>query len=168
MPMARRPLWVWGCTLGAVALLLYPEPISPFRDAMAATWVPAILSLVVAGWVLLGRAGQRGNGQLMLGLALAASYTSLRMADSGPWEFSAYVVRDVHGVLLGLLVLRWPRPRLQTRWETLFVRLAVVSVPLLALLEALTWDPRWMGYTGPAWWPTLLGEEQLNLWLYQI
>ena len=45
---------------------------------------------------------------------------------------------------------------------------AAGTLPLLRLLDVVTWDPDWGGYAGPAWWPTLVHDEQLNLWVYRL
>jgi hypothetical protein len=51
LPILRRPWWAWLCAAGAIALMWYPSPLSPFRYISDWTFALAVLSLVVAGWV---------------------------------------------------------------------------------------------------------------------
>jgi len=76
--MGRRPWWAVLCAAGAIALLWVPSWTNPATDPTAATWLLAIVSLVVAGWVSLGRRSQRGNGTLMLIIAVTAAATQLQ------------------------------------------------------------------------------------------
>ena len=90
-----------------------------------------ILSLVAAGWISLGRPAQRGNGTLMLILAVMASATSLQFASWGPWAFIGTMLYPMVGIVLGWLLFRWPGDRLQTRAQVWLLRAAFVLVPLL-------------------------------------
>ena len=153
------------CAAGAVALL-WLGWVNPLTDATEATWVLTVLSLVVAGWVAMGRPSQRSNGILMLVIAVTVSATSLQYVAGGPWAFIGTILYPFSGVLLGWLVLRWPHRRLQTRPQLWLIRTAFVLVPLLATLANVTWEPRWSGYKGPIWWPTLVHDEQLGIWIY--
>ena len=54
-------------------MLWVPSWSDPLTDLTAATWLLVIVSLVVAGWVCLGRPAQRGNGTLMLIIAVTAA-----------------------------------------------------------------------------------------------
>jgi class 3 adenylate cyclase len=168
LPILRRPWWAWLCAVGAVALLWFPAWESPLGDASAATFELVVLSLVAAGWVSLGRPTQRGNGTLMLVLAVMGSATSLQYASWGPWAFIGTMVYPMLGVVLGWLLFRWPGDRLQTRVRLWLVRAAFVVVPLLTLVANVTWDPRSAGYIGPAWWPTLTHSKQLSHWTFTI
>ena len=164
--MGRRPWWAVLCAAGAIALLWCPSWVNPLTDVTAATWLLTILSLVVAGWVALGRPSQRDNGTLMLIIAVTASATSLQFVVGGPWAFIGTILYPFSGVLLGWLLLRWPQTRLQTRVQLWSIRVAFVLVPLLAALSNVTWDPRWSGYKGPIWWPTVVHEKELGIWIY--
>jgi hypothetical protein len=73
--MRGRPWWAVLCGAAAIAFLWVPSWVNPFTDVTAATWLLAIISLVAAGWVSLGRSSQRGNGTLMLILAVTVSAT---------------------------------------------------------------------------------------------
>lgn len=163
--MGRRPWWAVLCAAGAVALL-WLGWVNPLTDATEATWVLTVLSLVVAGWVAMGRPSQRSNGILMLVIAVTVSATSLQYVAGGPWAFIGTILYPFSGVLLGWLVLRWPHRRLQTRPQLWLIRTAFVLIPLLATLANVTWEPRWSGYKGPIWWPTLVHDEQLGIWIY--
>ena len=163
-----RPWWAPLCGAAAIALLWVPSWTNPFTDATEATFALAIVSLVMAGWVSLGRPSQRGNGTLMLILAVMASATSLQYVDWGPWAFIGTMLYPLTGVLLGVLLLRWPRGRLQTRAQLRLIQGAFVLVPLLTVASNITWDPRWAGYHGHAWWPTVVHVKELEVWLYEI
>lgn len=164
--MRGRPWWAVLCGAAAIALLWVPSWVNPVTDITAATWQLAIISLVVAGWVSLGRSSQRGNGILMLILAMIVSATSLQSVDWGPWAVIGTMLYPLSGVLLGLLLLRWPRGRLQGRAQRRLIRAAFVLVLLLTAASIITWDPRWNGFTGSAWWPTLVHVKALGTWLY--
>ena len=164
--MHGRPWWAVLCGATAIAFLWVPSWVNPFTDVTAATWLLAIISLVAAGWVSLGRSSQRGNGTLMLILAVTVSATSLQYVDWGPWAVIGTMLYPLSGVLLGVLLLRWPRARLQTRTQLRLIQAAFVLVPLLTAASIITWDPRWGGFTGSAWWPTLVHDKPLGTWLY--
>jgi class 3 adenylate cyclase len=164
--MIRRPWWAVLCGAGAVALLWWPSGESAITTVSGVTFALVVVSLVVAGWVSLGRSSQRGNGILMLTLAVMASATSLQNAGWGPWAFIGTMAYPLVGILLGWLLLRWPRSRLQTRTQAWSVRIAFVVVPPLTAAWSLAWDPRWGGYTGMAWWPTVVHVRELENWLY--
>src|ERR1700733_3072470 len=165
--MTRRPWWAAACGAGAIAFLWCPEWVNPLTNITAATWLLTIVSLVVAGWVSLGRASQRGNGILMLVLAVTASATSLQYVAGGPWAFIGTMLYPLTGVLLGWLVLRWPRGGLQNRAQLWLLRAAFVLIPVLTAAANVTWDPRWGGVTG-VWWPTLVRHKELETWLYNV
>ena len=166
LPMIRRPWWAALCAAGAVGLLWWPSGESAITTVSGVTFALVVVSLVVAGWVSLGRSSQRDNGILMLILAVMASAVPLQGADWGPWSFIGTMVYPLVGILLGWLLLRWPRSRLQTRTQAWAVRIAFVLVPLLTAAWSLAWDPRWGGYTGRAWWPTVVHVRELENWLY--
>lgn len=165
-PWWARPWWAVLCAAGAIAFLWCPSWVNPLTDVSAATWLLTIASLVVAGWVALGRPSQRGNGTLMLVIAVTASATQLQYVTGGPWAFIGSMLYPVTGILLGWLLLRWPHARLQTRAQLRLMRTAVILVPLLTAVSNVTWDPRWGGYTGAIWWPTLVHVKELGIWLY--
>jgi class 3 adenylate cyclase len=164
--MGRRPWWAVLCAAGAIALLWVPSWSDPLTDLTAATWLLVIVSLVVAGWVSLGRPAQRGNGTLMLIIAVTAAATQLQYVAGGPWAFIGTMLYPFTGVLVGWLLLRWPRNRLQTRAQRWLVRMAFILVPILTVAVNVTWVPAWGGYTGPIWWPTLVRSKELQTWLY--
>jgi class 3 adenylate cyclase len=164
--MNRRPWWAVLCGAGAIVLLWWPSWAYPLTGASAVTFDVLVISLVVAGWVSLGRPSQRGNGILMLILAAAASATTLQNATWGPWAFIGTIIYPLVGILLGWLLLRWPRSRLQTRAQIWLIRIACVLVPLLTVSANVAYDPRWDGYTGNAWWPTIVHVKKPETWLY--
>jgi class 3 adenylate cyclase len=168
LPILRRPWWAWLCAVGAIALLWFPSWASPLGDASAATFELMIVSLVAAGWISLGRPAQRGNGTLMLVLAVVASGAELQYASWGPWTFIGTMLYPVGGVVLGWLLFRWPRDRMQTRAQIWLIRAGFVAVPLLTLASSVTWDPRWGGYTGAVWWPTLTHSHELTNWIFNV
>src|ERR1700749_4424485 len=105
--MGRRPWWAYLCAAGAIALLWCPSWVNPLTDLTAATWLLTITSLVVAGWVALGRPSQRGNGTLMLVIAVMASATSLQYVNGGPWAFIGSIPYSLTRVLVGWVGLPW-------------------------------------------------------------
>ncbi len=154
------------CGAGAIAFLWVPSWVNPLTDATEATWQLAIVSLMVAGWVSLGRPSQRGNGTLMLIIAVLASATSLQFVTVGPWGFIGTMLYPLTGVMLGWLLLRWPRDRLQTRAQLGLTRIAFILVPLLTAAWSVAWDPHKDGLAGTFWWPTLVHSKELETWLY--
>lgn len=163
--MVRRPWWAALCAAGAIALLWVPEWTNPFTDVTEATWQLAIGSLVVAGWVSLGRASQRANGTLMLILAVVTSATSLQSVGWGPWALIGVVLYPISGILLGTLVLRWPRERLATRPQRGLIGVAWAVVPLLVLVSSLTYHPTGH-YFARIWWPVIGPLKPLDNPLY--
>jgi class 3 adenylate cyclase len=140
------------------------EPV--FTTVSGVTYALMVVSLIAAGWISLGRASQRGNGILMMILALTASATALQNATWGPWAFIGAVAYPLIGVLLGWLLLRWPRARLQTRAQVWLMRTAVIVAPLLTVAWSVAWDPRLGGYPRSTWWPTVVPLEKAEGWLY--
>lgn len=163
--MIRRPWWAVLCGAGAIALLWYPTPLSPFTNVSDGTFVLAVISLVVAGWVSLGLSSQRSNGTLMLVLAVLVAASS-QTATWGPWAFIGTLAYPLSGVLLGWLLLRWPGSRLQTRTQLWLVWVAFIVLPVLTVAWCVAWDPRQNGYTGSFWWPTLVHAATLDTWLF--
>jgi class 3 adenylate cyclase len=157
------------CAAGAIGLLWFPAWVSPLEGASPATFELMIVSLVTAGWISLGRASQRGNGTLMLILAVVASATSLQYAWWGPWAFLGTMLYPLVGIMLGWLLLRWPGHRLQTRAQLWLIRAAfILALPLTAAAN-VTWDPRWGGFRpGQIWWPTLMRSQEGSYWLFNI
>ena len=168
LPILRRPWWAWLCAAGAIALLWFPAWESPVGDASAATFEVLVVALVVAGLISLGRPSQRGNGTLMLILAVMTSATSLDSASWGPWAFVGTMVYPLTGILLGWLLFRWPGDHLQTRAQLWLLRIAFILVPLLTAAWCMTWNLSWGGYTGPAWWPTVSHSMKLETWLFNL
>jgi adenylate cyclase len=164
----RRPWWAPLCAAAAIALLWLPPVTDPFTNGTEGTWQLAVISLVVASWVSLGRPSQRGNGKLMMVLAVTQAATQLQDLSWGPWAFIGTILYPLAGILLGVLLLRWPLARLQTRTQRRVVQAAFTLVPALTLATNLTWDPVWGGYHGPVWWPTLVHVQALETWLYEI
>jgi class 3 adenylate cyclase len=163
-----RPWWAPACAAAAVSLLWVPSWTDPFTDFTEATWQLAIYSLIVAGWISLGRPAQRANGALMIILALVVSATSLQYVEQGPWGIIGTILYPFSGIVLGVLVLRWPRSRLQSRAQRRLIAAAVAVVPPLVVASDVTWDPRWSGWSGSYWWPTLVRDEDLGIWAYDI
>jgi class 3 adenylate cyclase len=163
-----RPWWALPCVCAAIALLWVPSWTNPFTDFTEATWQLAIYSLIVAGWISLGRTSQRANGTLMTILALLVSATSLQYVERGPWAVIGTMLYPFTGIVVGVLLLRWPRTRLQTRGQRRLVAAAFAVVPLLSAASVVTWDPRWSGWSGSYWWPTLVRDEDLGNWVYNV
>jgi len=160
--------WAVLCGAAAFALLWVPSWTNPFTSGTEATWQLAIVSLVVAGWVSLGRPAQRRNGIMMLVLALVTSASSVQYVTLGPWAFIGTVLYPLSGALLGWLLLRWPAERLQTRSQVYAVRIAFVLLPLSTVAWCLVYDPRWDGYPASTWWPTVVRQQGLSSDLYNV
>jgi class 3 adenylate cyclase len=167
-----RPPWAWLLVLVSVLCEFWPVPPWSLLRADMAVWTTFFLSIavmVVAGWLLLATPAQRGNGGLMIVLAAnAAVASSFASTEGGPGQVLGYLLYQLSGVPFALLVLRWPRPRLRDTVARRTVGYAAVTLPVVRLLDVVTWDPAWGGYTGSAWWPTLVHHERLNLWVYRI
>jgi class 3 adenylate cyclase len=163
--MGRRPWWALLCAAAAIALLWVPQWADPFTSFTAATWLLSIVSLLVAGWVSLGRPSQRANGTLMLVLAVVTSATSLQGVGWGPWAWIGTVLYPVSGILLGTLVLRWPQARLATRLQRRLIGAAWALVPLLTIVSNLSYHPA-DRYFARAWWPVIgpLGKADVGLY----
>jgi class 3 adenylate cyclase len=162
-----RPWWAVPCGAAAIAFLWIPSWTNPLTDVTEATWLLAIVSLLVAGWVSLGRSSQRRNGIMMLVLApLTSAQSSLQFVTWGPWAFIGTVLSPLAVILLGWLLMRWPGERLQTRAQVRALQAALVLVPLSTVAWCVAWDPRWVGFPAGAWWPTLVHREDLGNWLY--
>jgi hypothetical protein len=157
-----RPWWALPCAGGAIVLLWVPSWTNPFTDFTEATWQLAIYSLIVAGWISLGRPAQRANGVLLTILALMVSATSLQYVEWGPWALIGSMAYPLTGVAIGLLLLRWPRTRLQTRGQRRTIAAAFVVVPVFNVVADVTWEPRWNGFSGSYWWLTLVHDESLG------
>ena len=169
--MQRRPWWAWCCAVGA-PLLCVPGQLVPgpsFQPFYGVANVMAVLVIVTAGMVALGEPGQTRNGVVMLGIALMIASDCLGNAATGPWEFTSLVLEPFDGLLFLLLLLRWPKERLQTRLQVRMFRLGIVVVPALYLADALTrtrgWDPRPNRTT---WWPKLIDDLTVNTWITNV
>jgi class 3 adenylate cyclase len=162
-----RPWWAVACGAAAIAFLWVPSWTNPLTHVTAATWLLAIVSLIAAGWVSLGRSSQRRNGIMMLVLApLTSAQSSLQSVTWGPWAFIGTVLSPLAVVLLGWLLMRWPGARLQTRSQVRALQAALILIPLSTVAWCVAWDPRWVGFPASAWWPTLVRREDLGNWLY--
>jgi class 3 adenylate cyclase len=102
---------------------------------------------------------------MLLLVATAAASTSLGETERGPGQVVGVLLYPCMAVPFALLVLRWPRQRLTSTAARWLVWYAAVSIPLLRTLDIVTWDPAWLGYTGPAWWPTLLPDRAVHDWV---
>ena len=164
----QRPWWAVLCSVAALALLFTPPWVSPADSAVRATFALAVVSFVVAGLVMVGRPGQRGNATMLLVLAVITAGTQLQYVGWGPWSFLGSFLLPLSGIVQGHLLLRWPNSQVESRRQRDVLRVAYIGVPALHLADALAWDPAWQGYTGQAWWPTLVHHRQLENVLFQV
>jgi class 3 adenylate cyclase len=165
----RRPFWAWALAGLIVVFLFWPTPPWARLDAVSLSFVAAVLTVLLSGWLLLARPGQRGNGALMLLMdAVATASEALTQLQTGPGQVIGYLLYPCFGVPFAVLVLRWPRRRLTTPTARWLVGYAAVSIPLLRMLDIVTWDPAWVGYTGSAWWPVLFPDRTVNDWIYRV
>ncbi|MGY1701840.1 adenylate/guanylate cyclase domain-containing protein [Geodermatophilus sp. SYSU D00766] len=164
-----RPLWAWAVAATTLVLLGWPPGRRPSWDVVTVSHVLSVLVCLVAGWRLLTHPVQRPNGALMLALALTScAEGSLQDVATGPWEVLSYLLEPLVALPFAVLMLRWPRQRLQTRAERWALLYAAATLPLLRVLNIVTWDPRWIGYTGPGWWPTLVHDQALADSVFRI
>jgi class 3 adenylate cyclase len=166
--MEQRPWWAWWCAAAAVIAggLGWFVPGPSFDPLEGAVVTGAILVVAAAGLVALGQPGQRSNGQLMLWIALAMSSDSFARGMTGPWHFLGFVLDPFDGLLLLLLLLRWPGERLQTRAQARLFWVGWLVIPPLWLADGLTWHPGWEQPVDPGWWPALLNLRTLNTGIY--
>ena len=164
----QRPWWAVLRSVAALALLFTPPWVSPADSAVRATFALAVVSFVVAGLVMVGRPGQRGNATMLLVLAVITAGTQLQYVGWGPWSFLGSFLLPLSGIVQGHLLLRWPNSQVESRRQRDVLRVAYIGVPALHLADVLAWDPAWQGYTGQAWWPTLVHHRQLENVLFQV
>jgi class 3 adenylate cyclase len=162
--MSGRPVWAW--LVGGAALLVagfgWLSPHALAEPGLTALHVVTFVIVLTAAWIGLGVPTQRSNGGLMLLFALALSSDALLNRNVGPSYFFANLLDPADDLLVLLLLLRWPRSRLQTRAQVWVVRVAFSVYPLLILANLLAWDPAWWansevwwGVSSDVWWPTL-------------
>lgn len=165
-PTAGRGGWARSALLGlAVGGLVVS---GSWGDWVGVTWwlvnavhVVVSVTLVVGGYRLAARPGQRTNGRILMtaGAFVVLGWVSWQY---GPVPVLVWVVPSITSVLLAWLLLRYPNDHLTDRFDRLFVAVAFPLVLGLRIIETVMWDPAWRGYTGPASWPTLLHSEHLH------
>jgi class 3 adenylate cyclase len=105
----------------------------------------------------------------MLGIALMIASDCLGNAATGPWEFTSFVLEPFDGLLFLLLLLRWPKERLQTRLQVRLFRLGIIVVPALYLADALTRDRGWDPHPNRTpWWPKVIDDPAVNTWITNV
>ena len=159
-PALRRPSWVWACAAFTFAGVGLAAPLQAKLDFSV---VLVVMTMLTGGWLALGTPRLQAAGRVRL--AIAASLTAANLTyllDAGPWPFLAQAVfGPLGGFLFSVLIFLWPRDRLGTRAEVLWVRIGLICWPPLSLATALTYDPARDGMTSSGWWPRL-GNEQVH------
>jgi tetratricopeptide (TPR) repeat protein len=155
--LLRRPWWVWGCVGAAliIAAFGWSGHAAVFGPGPTAFLWLTVAVIISAGVIAAGSPTQRANGRLMLLIGLALSTNALYSRPEGLWIFVADVLNPFPALLLYVLLLRWPRSRLQTASQLWLVRLALVGVPLLTLVDMMCYDPAWDGQPD-LWWPSVV------------
>lgn len=134
------------------------------------TYSVALMLLLLGGIVSLPRVGQRVNGRIMLLAALMGSVHSIALgfATFGPLAFVGDAVQFVDSILIGYLLLRWPRSRLQNRAQRVAFVTACILPTGLTILGDLLYSPAAHHWTTPAWWPLLLRNDAAYTALWNL
>jgi hypothetical protein len=161
--MLRRPWWVWCCVGAALLLVAFgwssPDPVlEPLPSAFYVVYGLTLAVVLTAGAIAVGSPNQRANGRLMLLIGLAVSTGALYYRSEGFWVFVSTLSDPASNLLLFILLLRWPRSRLQTRSQLWLIRTALVAVPLFTLAGIVCYDPAWDGYPD-VWWPSVVPSK---------
>ena len=160
--MLRRTWWVWCCA-GAALLVVgfgWSSPVIALRPLQSTAYAVTLAVILAAGLIAAGSSNQRANGRLMLLIALAVSTNALFYRSEGFWQFVASILAPAANLLLFILLMRWPRSRLQTRAQRWLAGTALVAVPLVTLADELCYDPAWDGYPD-VWWPSVVPSKEL-------
>jgi class 3 adenylate cyclase len=160
--MLRRPWWVWCCAGAAVIVVAFgwSSPVIALRPLQSMAYALTLAVILAAGLIAAGSSNQRANGRLMLLIALAVSAYALFYRSEGFWQFVAYILAPAANLLLFILLMRWPRSRLQTRSQRWLAGTALVAVPLVTLADEVCYDPAWDGYPD-VWWPSVVPSKEL-------
>jgi adenylate cyclase len=158
----RRPWWVWGYAGAALLIVAFgwSSPVVALRPLQSTAYALTLAVILAAGVIAAGSANQRTNGRLMLLIALAVSTYALFFRSEGFWQFVAYILAPAANLLLFILLMRWPRSRLQTRAQRWLAGTALVAVPLVTVADELCYDPAWDGYPD-VWWPSVVPSKEL-------
>jgi class 3 adenylate cyclase len=116
--------------------------------------------VLAAGVIAVGSPNQRANGRLMLLIGLALSTSALYYRSEGFWVFVSFLSFPATNLLMFILLMRWPRSRLQTRPQLWLARTALVAVPVVTLADEVCYDPAWDGYPD-VWWPSVAPSKAL-------
>lgn len=160
--MLRRPWWVCCCAGAAVIVVAFgwSSPVIALRPLQSTAYALTLAVILAAGVIAAGSSNQRANGRLMLLIGLAVSIWALFYRGEGLWQFVAYVLAPAANLLLFILLMRWPRSRLQTRSQRWLAGTALVAVPLVTLADEVCYDPAWDGYPD-VWWPSVVPSKEL-------
>jgi hypothetical protein len=140
--MLRRPWWVWCCAGAALIVVAFgwssPEAAFPtpgLRPLPATAYALTLAVILAAGVIAAGSPNQRANGRLMLLIGLALSTWALFHRREAFWVFISDLSFPAANLLLFILLMRWPRSRLQTRSQRWLAGTALVAVPLVTLAD---------------------------------
>jgi class 3 adenylate cyclase len=160
--MLRRPWLVWCCAGAAVIVVAFgwSSPVIALRPLPTTAYALTLAVIIAAGVIAAGSPNQRANGRLMLLIGLAVSTHALFYRSEGFWQFVAYLLAPAANLLLFILLMRWPRSRLQTRSQRWLAGTALVAVPLVTLADEVCYDPAWDGYPD-VWWPSVVPSREL-------
>jgi hypothetical protein len=165
--MLRRPWWAWCCAGAALIVVAFgwSSPDAAFPDAVlqplaTAAYALTLAVIIAAGVIAAGSLNQRANGRLMLLIALALSTSALYYRSEGFWVFVSFLSFPASNLLLFILLMRWPRSRLQTRSQRWLAGTGLIAVPLVTLADEVCYDPAWEGYPD-VWWPSVAPSREL-------
>ena len=74
---------------------------------------------------------------------------------AGPWSVVEFLSRPVILLPLAAVLLRYPEPRTQRRYERIYLVAAALTLVVLRLVEVTLAEPGQLGYAPSAWWPTV-------------
>ena len=128
---------------------------------------PAVLgaeALATAGLVImLLERGQRMNGVLLVAFSLSYFLNWLAPEFESTWVAVLIVLNlNLPSVLLVVVLLRYPEPRLARRYERVLVTVAVAWLAAWQVLGTFTWRPTWATRQQAAQWPVWWENRDLN------
>ncbi len=168
--MRGKPWWAWcaaatALVVGALGSLVPGPSFDPVHGVAREV---VLIVIIAAGLIALSEPGQRRNGIVLLLIAPAAALDEVGATTTGPWLFVSYVLDPFDGLLLLLLLLRWPQDRLRTRAQVRMLWVSFVAIPVLQLADGLTWDPAADDARIRNWFPVLVADQRINAWITAV
>jgi signal transduction histidine kinase len=123
-------------------------------------WPPVVLywvvgvALVLGGVLLGGEPAQRGTAGLLIASGFVWLLNDLGSRLYGVLPLIGWVSKPVDELLLTVIVLRYPHPRISDPFTKRVLAVTITVFLTVYLAGGLTWSPAWYGAT--FWWPTVL------------